>query len=44
MSATKGGWLLGTEMGQEISLVGVRGYRVARELGDYRYVSVECTL
>ena len=34
MGEMKGGLLLGTEMGQEISIVGVRSYRVARELGD----------
>ena len=42
MGAVKGGLLLGTEMGREISLVGVRGYRVARELGDN--ISIQCVV
>ena len=38
----KGEFLLETEMGQVISMVGVRGYRMARELGGgYGHVSAE---
>ncbi len=41
----KGELLLGTEMGLVISLVGVRVYRMARELGGgYRHVSAEKAL